>query len=50
MQADASRLGLAGLYVWSLDRDAACAHANAPLSPRCHHLQQVPAGAFLALP
>ena len=56
LQAAATARGLAGLYAWSLDRDAPCppddppdADGLAPLSPRCHSLPGVAAGSFGAL-
>lgn len=42
----AQRLGLAGLHWWSLDRDQSCPAGEARLSPRCHALPGVEAGAF----
>ncbi len=46
MQRDATARGLARLYYWSLDRDAPCPGGATTLSPRCHSLADVPAGAF----
>jgi chitinase len=42
----ARRLGLAGVHWWSLDRDQPCPPGEARVSPRCHALPGVPAGAF----
>lgn len=38
--------GLAGVHVWSLDRDRACANGATAVSPRCHSLPGLPALAF----
>jgi chitinase len=42
----ARRLGLAGLYWWSLDRDRACPAGEPRLSPRCHALPGLEPGRF----
>lgn len=44
----ARQLGLAGLHHWSLDRDQPCAPGEPRVSPRCHALPGVAAGAFQA--
>lgn len=45
--ADAARrLKLAGVHHWSLDRDQPCPAGEPRLTPRCHALPDVPAGAF----
>lgn len=44
--AAARRLGLAGLYHWSIDRDQPCPEGEPRVSPRCHALPGVPPGRF----
>ena len=46
LAAAARRLGLAGVHHWSLDRDQPCPAGEPRLSPACHALPGVPAGAF----
>lgn len=48
MARGARELGLAGLHWWSLDRDQPCAAGSARVSPHCHGLAGVAAGAFAA--
>jgi hypothetical protein len=42
----ARRLGLAGVYWWSRDRDQPCRSGEPRVSPQCHALPGVRAGAF----
>ena len=42
----AHRLGLAGVHYWSLARDQPCPPGSARVSPACHGLPGVDAGAF----
>jgi chitinase len=42
----ARRLGLAGVFWWSLDRDQPCKAGQPRLSPHCHALPGAAAGAF----
>lgn len=42
----ARRLGLAGLFHWSLGRDQPCRRGEPRVSPRCHALKDVSRGAF----
>lgn len=44
--AAARRMGLAGLYHWSIDRDQPCARGEPRVSPHCHALPGVGAGRF----
>jgi hypothetical protein len=44
----ARELGMAGVYWWSLDRDQPCPPGGARVSPHCHALPGVAAGAFRA--
>ncbi|GAA0771346.1 glycosyl hydrolase [Ideonella azotifigens] len=44
--ADARTHGLAGVYYWSLERDAPCPGGATEVSSKCHSLPGVPAGAF----
>jgi hypothetical protein len=46
LQASAARAGVAGLFAWSLDRDGPCPAGEPLVSPRCHGLAGLPAGAF----
>ncbi|MFN7666063.1 MAG: glycosyl hydrolase, partial [Inhella sp.] len=49
LMAGARALGLAGVHFWSVDRDQACPAGEPRVSPRCHALPDVPAGAFSRL-
>lgn len=42
----ARRLGLAGVFWWSLDRDQSCPEGQPRVSPRCHALPGAAGGAF----
>lgn len=42
----ARRLGLFGVFHWSVDRDQPCPPGEPRVSPRCHALPAVPAGRF----
>ena len=42
----ARRLGLAGVHWWSLDRDQPCEAGQPRLSPHCHAVPGLAAGAF----
>jgi len=46
MARGARELGLAGLHHWSVHRDQPCAAGAPRVSPLCHALPGVPAGAF----
>ncbi len=46
LREGAKRLGLAGVHGWSLDRDRPCEAGSPRVSPTCHGLPGVPAGAF----
>lgn len=46
LAAGARRLGLAGVHHWSIDRDQPCPAGEPRVSPACHALPGVPAGAF----
>lgn len=43
---EARRLGLQGLYHWSIDRDQPCAPGEPRVSPRCHALPGLEPGTF----